>query len=168
MAYDENFYKIGENESVRTAQAIVPLLMYYVMPQSVIDVGCGIGAWLEAFKQRGCEICGLDGDYVKRDMLHIAPSEFHSADLTNPITVSQKFDLATSIEVAEHLPQERAVSFVHDLTKLSDVVCFSAAIPTQEGEGHINCQWQSYWAGLFRHFGYVAIDCIRPRVWGRT
>jgi hypothetical protein len=44
-------------------------------------------------------------------------------------------------------------------------VLFSAAIPFQGGTGHVNEQWPNYWADLFRNHDYVAIDCIRRRIW---
>jgi hypothetical protein len=67
--------------------------------------------------------------------------------------------------VAEHLPIERARSFIGELTSRSQLVLFSAAIPFQGGVGHVNEQWQSYWAGLFAERGYRTVDVIRPMVW---
>ncbi|MGL5207411.1 MAG: hypothetical protein ACRC8T_07885 [Acidaminococcaceae bacterium] len=63
------------------------------------------------------------------------------------------------------MSQERAKSFVEDLTGLSSVVLFSAAIPGQGGTNHINLQWMSYWINLFEQCGYLPIDCIRPKIW---
>ena len=54
---------------------------------------------------------------------------------------------------------------VASLTDLAPIVLFSAAIPGQGGEAHINEQWQDYWAERFAKKGYVTVDCIRPRVW---
>ncbi len=79
--------------------------------------------------------------------------------------MNRRFDLAMTLEVAEHLTPTRADSFIEDLTKLSDVILFSAAIPAQGGTNHVNEQWQSYWAEKFLRLGYVGIDCIRPAVW---
>jgi hypothetical protein len=42
---------------------------------------------------------------------------------------------------------------------------FSAAIPFQIGEGHINMQWPEYWTRHFENKGFVVIDCIRKKVW---
>jgi hypothetical protein len=58
-------------------------------------------------------------------------------------------------------PNERYVAY---LCELSDVVIFSAAIPSQGGNGHINEQWQSYWAEIFKTFGMQTYDLIRPRI----
>ena len=70
-----------------------------------------------------------------------------------------------SLEVGEHLPSESSERFVSDLTRLAPVVLFSAAIPWQGGNHHINERWQSDWAELFAAGGYEAIDAIRARVW---
>jgi hypothetical protein len=60
------------------------------------------------------------------------------------------------LEVAEHLRASRAEGLVKMLCGLSDRVLFSAAIPFQGGTGHVNEQWQSYWARLFRRNGFAA------------
>ncbi|HTU82550.1 MAG TPA: hypothetical protein VMF61_10495, partial [Candidatus Acidoferrales bacterium] len=75
------------------------------------------------------------------------------------------FDLAISLEVAEHLPESSAASFVATLTTLAPAVLFSAAVPFQGGEHHVNERWQSYWAELFERRGYTCVDCVRPRFW---
>lgn len=113
----------------------------------------------------GVKVYGIDGDYVDRKWLRIDEKFFHPANLEERINIDSRFDLAMTIEVAEHLTLARADSFVEDLTKLSDVILFSAAIPAQGGTNHVNEQWQSYWAEKFLRLGYVGIDCIRPAVW---
>jgi hypothetical protein len=70
-----------------------------------------------------------------------------------------------SIEVAEHLPAANAESFVDSLVRLGDIILFSAAIPFQGGTNHLNEQWQTYWAEHFKKKGYIAIDCIRNKIW---
>ena len=41
--------------STESADVAVPLLAEAVRPQSVVDVGCGLGAWLAVFKSYGVE-----------------------------------------------------------------------------------------------------------------
>jgi hypothetical protein len=41
-------------------------------------------------------------------------------------------------------------------------------VPGQGGTGHVNEQWPEYWRALFRRHGYVAVDAIRPLVWGNS
>ena len=63
---------------------------------------------------------------------------FSAVDLNKSFEVDRRFDLAMSMEVAEHLVPESSANFVRSLTRLSDIVLFSAAVPGQGGTNHIN------------------------------
>jgi predicted nucleic acid-binding Zn-ribbon protein len=112
------------------------------------------------------DVAGLDGDYVDRNMLMIPEANFRPTDLRRRITMDRRFDLAISMEVAEHLPYHRSETFVRDLVALSDVVLFSAALPYQGGVDHINEQWLEFWAVLFQRYGYLPCDVFRRQFWG--
>ncbi len=145
---------------------VVPLVMDIVGPASVIDVGCGLGTWLVVFEEKGVrEIMGVDGDYVNRSQLHISADQFMAADLTQPFHFPRKFDLVISLEVAEHLPENAADTFVQTLTSLGDTILFSAAIPGQGGQNHLNEQWPEYWQEKFARYAFRFYDVIRDKVW---
>jgi SAM-dependent methyltransferase len=164
--YDQNFFSTQSAWSFPSASAVVPIVSELVPIKSVCDVGCGIGTWLRVWKELGLEdIYGIDGGYVDRAQLMIDPSDFHAHDLTQRVSIDRQFDLAMSTEVAEHLPPERASSFVEDLTKLAPLVLFSAAIPMQGGVNHINEQWQDFWAEIFSRYNFEVFDVLRPRIW---
>lgn len=169
--YTQAFFTTRQQNARQSAQAIVPLVLQALgHPQSIIDLGCGTGSWLSVFSEAGVPtIVGVDGSYVEKTQLEISPAQFISHNLEHPFVLPERhqsrFDLAMSIEVAEHLPPNRAESFVQELTALSDVVLFSAAIPGQGGIGHINEQWPEYWAQFFAVQGYVAVDYFRPQLW---
>lgn len=144
----------------------MPLVLQLLPVRSVVDIGCGVGSWLSVFRKLGIDdICGIDGDYVDQDLLQIPPDRFQSFDLTKPFSLGRVFDLAVSLEVAEHLPADCAAVFVACLTRLAPYVLFSAAIPFQGGTHHVNEQWPDNWAGLFREHDYLPVDFIRKRVW---
>lgn len=164
-AYPIDFYEAQVAGSISSARVIVPLVLSMFPSRSVVDVGCGVGAWLAEFARNGVQdYLGIDGSHVTRDMLKIPPEHFRVEDLTEFSDIDARFDLACSVEVAEHLPEDRAHAFVSMLVKAAPVVPFSAAIPGQGGTHHVNEQWQSYWAELFRQFEYVPVDCIRPTI----
>lgn len=164
--YSRHFYSEFHKNTLEASRVIVPMVIELVHPESVIDVGCGWGVFLSVFLDNGVEdVVGLDGDWVDRSMLMIDSRDFIIAELTEPLPVDRTFDLALSLEVAEHLPEEAASGFVDSLTKLAPTILFSAAIPYQGGKNHLNEQWPEYWVSLFEQRGFVAIDCIRKRVW---
>lgn len=164
--YEKEFYMNRQSGSCRSAEIIIPLLLKLVDPNSVVDVGCGIGSWLSVFKKHGIDdILGLDGKWVDKEMLMIPDEKFISSDLEKPIEVNRRFDLVVSLEVAEHISPEHASSFVKSLVDLGPVVLFSAAIPLQVGKHHVNEQWPDYWVRHFEEHGYAVIDAIRKQIW---
>lgn len=149
-----------------SAAVVAPLLIHLINPSSVLDVGCGTGAWLSAFHHHGVlDIVGVDGYASDAGVLTLAPSQFSHHDLSKPLRLGRSFDLAICLEVGEHLPSECAPILVESLCRHSSVVAFSAAIPHQGGVGHVNEQWQSYWASIFAHHAYQPLDAIRPKIW---
>jgi hypothetical protein len=109
------------------------------------------------------DLVGLDGPWAVPGSNE--PFSFIQTDLSQPFTLPRTFDLALSLEVAEHLPPAAAQDFVQSLAALAPVVAFSAAVPHQGGVEHQNEQWQDYWAGLFVARNFDVFDCIRPLVW---
>lgn len=164
--YSADFFASFADASRQSAREVVPLVTELVQPRAAVDVGCGVGTWLAAFREAGVEdVLGVDGAYVRREALLISADRFVPYDLTQPLRLDRQFDLAVSLEVAEHLPARCADVFVESLVRLAPVVLFSAAIPMQGGNHHVNEQWQDYWAQRFAAHGYLAVDYVRPRVW---
>jgi SAM-dependent methyltransferase len=164
--YDEAFFRSTTDGARQSARHVVPVVLGLVAPQSVIDFGCGLGAWLFVFRELGVtDVLGVDGAYVDRSRLEIPQSRFQPHDLRRRLPLDRRFDLAISLEVAEHLPPEAAARFVSTLCDASDVVMFSAAVPTQGGKGHLNEQWPEYWEALFKVRGYRQFDCLRAFLW---
>ena len=150
----------------KAATIVVPFLLSLLKPGSVADVGCGTGTWLKVFGDQGIsDLLGVDGAYVDKEKLHIAKSNFKEYDLETPYRPEKRYDLVISLEVAEHLKESSANIFVKTLTEISDTVVFSAAIPNQGGQNHINEQPPQYWIEKFEKLGYTCHDVLRPVFW---
>ncbi len=160
--YAEDMYE--PDRTLGSARVVVPIVVALTHPASVLDVGCGRGAWLSAFREQGIqEIAGLDGNYIKPSTLLIPADRFHPTDLSGKFEIpADRFDLALCLEVAEHLPAPNARHLVQQLTSAAPLVLFSAAPPGQGGEGHINCQPLSYWRKIFEELGFRMLDPLRP------
>jgi SAM-dependent methyltransferase len=164
--YSATFFSRRLQKASQSAKAIVPWLVQSLKPCSIVDVGCGTGSWLAEFRQHGVlDLLGLDGDWVPRSGLEIPEQNFMAVNLAQPLRLNRHFDLAISLEVAEHLPADCAGQFVQNLCSMGDVVLFSAAIPNQGGVGHLNEQWPGFWIEIFRHLDFSCLDCIRPKYW---
>jgi len=177
--YDDNFYATIREGIQSSAAALVPILIdLFPGTLSVIDVGCGEGWWSYQFVEHGVSALAVDGS-VTDLMMKLTPPladgaraepivRFMRADLEHePLAkrVGARFDMAICLEVAEHLPPERADTFIDDLCALSDVVVFSAAIPGQGGTGHVHCRWQSWWGKKFNDRGYWTSGDLRLLIW---
>lgn len=157
--------------NTESAQIILPIVKEYINANSVLDLGCGIGTWLSVVKNLGIpEVLGVDGDYVDRSLLakYLSVDEFISHNLDKSLDLGRRFDLSLCLEVAEHLQESSAGTLVQTLVRHSDLILFSAAIPGQGGQNHLNEQFPSYWRDKFNKMGYVFLDIIRPKIWDNS
>ncbi|HEY0834832.1 MAG TPA: methyltransferase domain-containing protein [Azospirillum sp.] len=165
--YDEKFYEGQRSGSRHSSRIILGIAKDLFAPRSIVDIGCGSGAWLRSAQEMGIpDLNGVDGAWSRPQHADAQGIAFHYADLsTGDVDLGRRFDLALSVEVAEHLRPEVSDRFVDTLTRLSDRVLFSAAIPHQGGMNHVAERWQSDWAQRFLRRGYRAYDAVRPRIW---
>ena len=167
--YDAAFFHAIHRESYASACVVMSRVIGLTGARSVVDVGCGSGAWTRACGEVGVpEVVGVDGAAVPAERRAHATS-FVEHDLSEPLRLGRSFDLAICVEVAERLPPERAPGLVADLAALAPVVLFSAAVPGQGGTGqggtgHLNEQWSEYWVALWEAEGWTCRDAIRPWV----
>lgn len=169
--YTQTFYRNRHEQTQYAAEQLLERVAAIVPPiHSAVDVGCGVGTWLSVLRARGVQtVQGYDGDWVDPGLLEIPADCFESRDLTTIIAPpDERYDLAMSLEVAEHLPSSTARTFVQSLTQQSDFILFSAAIPHQGGRHHVNEQWLEYWVELFLDFDYAGLDALRHGIWHDT
>jgi cyclopropane fatty-acyl-phospholipid synthase-like methyltransferase len=134
------------------------------MPKHVVDVGCGTGALLQALQDRGCDVFGLEHSkaglgYCKARNINVVQFDLEK----DVIQENWKFDVAVSMEVAEHLPEGIADSYVDMLTRMAPVVVFTAATPGQRGHDHVNLQPRTYWVSKYERRGFNFVSEITER-----
>jgi SAM-dependent methyltransferase len=166
-AYDNDFFSYIEEGARRSAQVIVPLIGSLLHTASVLDVGCGRGVWLREWRDKGVtDVIGVDGPYLDNAQLAIPSNAFVKRDLSKQFALGRRFDLVQSLEVGEHIDAAHVDTFVANLVAHGDVILFSAAVPGQGGEFHVNEQPHTYWRDKFAARGYRTFDWLRPRVSG--
>lgn len=167
--YDSEFFDFVNASSGKSARLFLDELTRRVLREpslsSVLDVGCGRGVWIADWQRRGLsDFLGLDGDYVDVKTLLIPAGHFKAADISQPVDLGRKFDLVECLEVAEHVSEAHADTLIDNLVRHGDLVLFSAAVPGQGGEFHVNERPYDYWRQKFAARGYEAFDSIRPCV----
>lgn len=156
-----NFNKYSEEYQLdifdpRSASEVLGELRRIINFTTVIDAGCGSGSW------QTDNYTGIDCNIPYPDI-----QDYIEADLGKPLPdFGSKWDLCLCMEVAEHINRNNEDVLIRNLCKLSDKILFSAAIPGQGGENHVNEQWQEYWAAKFRGMGYFPFwKDVREGVW---
>lgn len=165
--YDEVFFQSVKDINMKFAKTLVPIISQFTVIKSVVDFGCGVGCWLKAFSDYNSidYMTGYDGEWLRGNGLLVDEACIVYTDLSNQVTVTKKYDLVISLEVAEHCPESSADVFIQNLTSAGDLILFSAAIPWQGGVGHVNEQWQDYWSNIFLKYGFECYDVLRPLCW---
>ena len=165
--YNKNFYREQKDGSFLSAQILLPVVFDIFHPSSVVDIGCGVGYWLKVCNQElGIhDVLGVEGNYMTEDLFQLDKKYLQTADLRLPLELNRKFDIAISMEVAEHIPEESSDIFISNLVNAADIILFSAAIVAQLGTNHINEQMPEYWAKKFLAHNYIPIDFVRPKIW---
>lgn len=164
--YNEFFYKAQRSGSYNSAKTIVSLLSRIFKIDSVVDVGCGEGTWLKAFHESGAdEILGFDANCLPSESLMVPRDRIRIIDFEGDLPVcSKKYDVAVCLECLEHLTEGAARKVARQFCLFSDLLLFSAAIPFQDGENHINCHNLCYWSDIFRSQGFTCFDILRPQL----
>eukprot|EP00568_Trieres_chinensis_P006614 CAMPEP_0183292172 /NCGR_PEP_ID=MMETSP0160_2-20130417/1331_1 /TAXON_ID=2839 ORGANISM="Odontella Sinensis, Strain Grunow 1884" /NCGR_SAMPLE_ID=MMETSP0160_2 /ASSEMBLY_ACC=CAM_ASM_000250 /LENGTH=319 /DNA_ID=CAMNT_0025453091 /DNA_START=19 /DNA_END=978 /DNA_ORIENTATION=- len=173
--YDENFFE-QHRQSEGAYRGLVAVLRdllrnsppewapnLYKESVSVLDVGCGHGLFVEAWRQSGVSksYC-IEGSTEAKGMW---PKKFQEEfyvvkDLTDDDAASKivETDIVTSFEVAEHLPESKAGHFVSLLTKHNPEIIFFGAATVDQDQGqnptHVNENTFAYWRKHFKQAGY--------------
>jgi hypothetical protein len=125
--------------------------------RSCLDVGSGAGGYIYWLKRTGFRASGVEYSGVGKILARLQGAVVHPFDCSD---VAKRpslgpVDLAFSIEVAEHIPQELEESFVSYIASQSRLVIFSAAHPGQGGQGHVNEQPKLHWRAMFEKLGFA-------------
>ena len=164
-SYDGKFFEYLQASSLQSARAITQILYKHLQPASVLDLGCGCGAWLTAFQEQGVkDYLGVEGNYARKHRFLIPLEKVRFLDVGKPLELGRKFSLAVSLEVGEHLVPKASKLLVENLVNHADIVYFSSAVVGQGGENHVNERPLEAWRSDFSEHGYICFDAIRPLI----
>lgn len=155
--YGPEFFAGRSGPLMSSISVVVPAILGLLEPKSVLDLGCGQGEWMQAFRKHGVFSVGVDISAPEGE-------GFRRHDLTEPLDLGWDYDMVLCLETGEHLPESAADTLVDSCVSHSDTIVFSAAVVGQEGIGHINCQPHEYWHEKFNALGYHDFDEIRPLI----
>ncbi len=153
--YDDEFFGVNQEEGLKFAEWFIPLLRRTFQLNSLIDVGCGTGHYLHACRQSGIsDVFGMEGSPFAFKHLLVPDHLVVRHDLRKPFQFDRRWDLALSLEVAEHIDDVDTDNYVRILCNASDVVVITAAPLGQGGTRHVNEHSRSWWTEKFSGAGY--------------
>lgn len=152
--YPDSFFRRRYKLNWR-AGIFCPPIKEFIDPKTLVDVGCATGDFVKWFNNHGIMAHGIEGSTAAKRHLVIPEDQCIFHDLRTRLNPPRKYDLAMSIEVAEHIEPECADIYVENLTKLSNLLLLTIAGPGQLGHSHVNLQPISYWDNLFAKHSYV-------------
>jgi 2-polyprenyl-3-methyl-5-hydroxy-6-metoxy-1,4-benzoquinol methylase len=160
--YDADYYTtVIENDAAGGAKVMAASIRREFAPRTVVDLGCGTGALLEALQAEGLQVLGLENSAAALDICRARGLRVRKMNVESDVLeIGETFDLAVSMEVAEHLPATVADRYVNFLTSLSDVVVFTGAPPGQGGTDHVNEQPQAYWVAKFVARSFLHLEDV--------
>jgi len=153
--YTIKYYKSINKDEVYQANALGIAIKEIYKPNSIVDIGCGTGLYLNKFKD--IEHFGIDISEAVMDssVNRIKKENFKLDDITSPnFKFNRKFDIALCLEVLEHIGMEHMEQTIKNVTSASDTIIASAAQVGQAGLNHITLQPYSYWEDLFNRNGF--------------
>ena len=153
LVYDDRFYDDADPAATALYLRLVDSLVELRSPESVVDIGCGTGLMLRRFAEYGVDIHGVEGSRaaIRRSGLG---ARVVRANLERGVPALGRFDLCLCVEVAEHLRSRSAPALIDGLTRLSDLVVFTAAAPGQSGVAHVNLRSREHWSSFFADHGF--------------
>ncbi|HAN74602.1 MAG TPA: methyltransferase type 12 [Planktothrix sp. UBA8402] len=165
IAYTSDYFQSQAFDTDYQTLALYIVEIYH--PKTVAELGCGPGHLSRELAKLGVQVTSVDG-YSQPDFTGLSV-EFYPLNLNDPNAIAnffqdKHFDLAISLEVAEHLQPESSPTIINWLTKVAPVVIFSAAVPGQGGHGHINLRTRDYWHSLLTESNFMISDRIREKL----
>jgi Methyltransferase domain len=154
--YDDEFFRFILADSRPQAEWLAPKIANEFGVRSVIDLGCASGHWVDAFMRAGADARGIEGSESAKASLVCAEDRVKFADLRFPLTDAPSHaDLVMSIEVAEHIEEKYADTFLANIVRYTpNIILLTAATPGQGGHYHVNEQPQAYWISKMAALGY--------------
>ena len=153
----------------QTAEEIVKI----TGAKTFLDCGGGMGAYTKAMLEQGldCTYVDLNQHHVEYVGKRLKP--IHDAQTLNiyhndfTACTFKKFDLVASIEVMEHIPDAKLITFMKKLK--CDYFHFSSTPHTTDYDkewGHINIKTEQRWINLFEKCGFTPYQRIgQPTSW---
>ena len=168
MGYSSKYYKRHYDKYRKWENGIGVNIVKTLKLGSILDIGCGVGSYLEGAIEEGCtDVIGieLNYDYANGFFVDSVKDYIFKADATKDINLGRKFDCVMSFEVGEHILLKGTDYFIKNLVQYSNkYIILTAAPPGQKGTGHINLREKDFWINKIEVYGFKYDDDVTSRL----
>ncbi len=118
-------------------------------PDSVLDIGCGPGIYVDSLQDLGINATGIDIDDRVHEKQHLKYQSLFDISTESASTV-------ICMEVAEHIDSAQEDLVIEKIVStVRNTLIWTAAAIGQGGIGHINCKNKQDWADKLTAAGLV-------------
>ena len=151
--------------NLKDPKIIIKEVLKHFSPKTAIDLWCWLGTFVKVLQDNWVDAYWVNWDRIEKDKLFIDEKNLIIKNLEEFYDFWKKYDLAISLEVAEHIDEKYSDNFVKTLISCSDYIIFSAATSWQWWQNHVNEQRPEYREKKFNKYWYKFYDVFRHIFW---
>ncbi len=162
--YDGRFYERQVATAIESAEIYLKFLWQLIQPRSVLDVGCGRGAWLKVCHDLGSTaLFGFDGDWNSQSLMIDSAIKFQAIDLFRARFWGEEkvcywYRQNTFLYVRRDSPpyeqlKARGLSEIENVAFINCVHPELLAWQTASYRGHVGDLMPSLWRAILRRLG---------------
>jgi SAM-dependent methyltransferase len=163
--YDQEYFDFVEKTTRPVAQLLAADMVSACHPKRALDVGCGTGALLEALREQGVDVVGLERARAGLAACKSRGIDVRPFDITSDVPPALGgVDLVISMAVGQQLPRSAVERYVNVLCSFQCPIVFASDSPGGGDRNPLNEQPHEYWIGLFTQRGF-AMDTATTAAW---
>lgn len=138
-----------DQRSLNAYDQIAQRIQDEIDPETVLDVGCGMGLLVERLRRRRIAAIGIDQDQtvIEQADPKVRPYLFRSDYAT--ALHEGSFDLAVCIETLAEIPPQSAANVIRNICSRTRSILFSLRPAADDAKPAEKVRAPAFWAGLF-------------------
>ena len=164
--YNETYYEEDFGPTRQSSPAKCRAMLRHLGPADVLDVGCGTGEYLEAFRNAGVPGRGADLATTALEQCRAKGLEVARIDLSKGQELPWDRRPGLQLRSRRAHPRGGCHRVRRDPDRRGKHICLTAAAPGQAGLCHFNCKPKSFWIRLFADRGFAFDEALTGR-WER-